>query len=218
MFAATHLPTLSLGRLATGLPGAAGMLRRCGMTASAAPEVPLAQAAAERALSLPAIVGALEDLAAQAGARSTWPTEDLIAYILERYHAGHRADIPVLRTLALDLANRIEAAPEPRELAQLIGAVDLAMEEHMRKEELRVFPMMLRGRRERLGEWIALLRREHEDAAPFVLRLEAVTQGYRAPADDGLWLRFYEELERFVEDMVAHIYLEEQVLFRRFAA
>lgn len=218
MFAAQRLPSLSLGRLATGLPGAAGVLRRCGMTASAAPDLPLAQAVADRALPLPAIVGALEDLATAAGARATWPTEDLIAYILERYHGGHRADIPVLRALALDLAGRAESAPAPRELADLIGAIDLAMEEHMRKEELRVFPMMLRGRHERLTEWIAFLRREHEDAVPFVLRLEAVTRGYRAPADDGLWLRFYEELERFVEDMVAHIYLEEQVLFRRFQA
>lgn len=218
MFSAERLAQLPLETLATGLPGAAGVLRRCGIAASAAPDRPLAEAAAERALALPPILGALEDLAESARAARGWPTEELIAHILGRYHGGHRADLALLRALAADMAERGESGdPEALDrLASLIDAMNLAMEEHMLKEELRVFPLMLRGGCARLDEWIALLRREHEDIAPFLLRLEAVTEGFRPPGPDAQQIRLYGELERFAEEMVAHVFLEEQVLFGRF--
>lgn len=210
MFTAVRMPHLPLGVLATGLPGAAGVLRRCGIAASAAPDRPLAEAAAQRDLALPAILDALKDLAAAAESLRDWPTEDLVAHILGRYHCAHRADLALLKTLSADLR------PVPNALASLIEGLALAMEEHMLKEELRVFPMMLRGGCAWLEEWIVLLRREHEDAASFLLRLEAVTGGFCADHADRA--RLYVELERFMEEMVAHVFLEEQVLFRRFQA
>lgn len=219
MFTAEALPQLSLGVIATGLPGAAAVLRRCGLAACDRPGLALAEAAAETGLSLAALLGALEDLGAAERPAMAWPTEELIAHILGRYHRSHRIELATLRHLATEVeaaaAGRTDA---PNGLAAMIEALALAMEEHMLKEELRVFPLMERGCHDRLAEWIGLLRREHEDVAPYLLSFEAITGGFRPPeAAGGVWTHLYVELERLAEDIVAHVFLEEHVLFPRFA-
>lgn len=217
MFSDERLPDLPLGVLATRLPGAAGVLRRCGISACDGPQRPLCEAAAECAVALPAILGALQDLAGAARAASSWSTEELIEHIVGRYHHCHRADLVLLRRLAADLEG---GPPERAEgLGDLIRALGFSLEEHMLKEELRVFPLIRLGCRDRLPDWFELLEREHEDTVHFLLRIEAVTDGYRPKgAEQGLWIRFYGELERFSEEIVAHLFLEEQVLFPRFLA
>ena len=131
---------------------------------------------------------------------------------------------PLYTTHILRLAAELEGAatvrPERSEgLGDLIRALGFSLEEHMLKEELRVFPLIRLGCRDRLPDWFELLEREHEDTVHFLLRIEAVTDGYRPKgAEQGLWIRFYGELERFSEEIVAHLFLEEQVLFPRFLA
>jgi regulator of cell morphogenesis and NO signaling len=220
MFSDERLPDLPLGVLATRLPGAASVLRRCGIAACDGPQRPLCEAAAESAVALPAILGALQDLAGAARAASSWTTEELIEHIVGRYHQRHRSDLLLLRRLAAELEGAATVRPERSEgLGDLIRALGFSLEEHMLKEELRVFPLIRLGRRDRLPDWFELLEREHEDSVHFLLRIEAVTDGYRPKGpEQGLWIRFYGELERFCEEIVAHLFLEEQVLFPRFMA
>lgn len=220
MFSDHRLPHLPLGVLATRLPGAAGVLRRCGLAACDDPQRPLSEAAIACDVAFPAILGALQDLARAARAASGWPTEELIAHIVGRYHQCHRSDLALLRALAQDLEGASCAGPGCCEgVGGLIRALGFSLEEHMLKEELRVFPLMRLGRSDRLSDWFELLEREHEDTVHFLLRLEALTDGFRPPgAEPGLRIRFYGELERFSEEIVAHVFLEEQVLFPRFQA
>lgn len=220
MFTAEALSKLSLGAIATGLPGGAGVLRRCGLPACDGPQTSLAEAAGAQGVFLPAVLGALEDLSAAEQPAADLPTPELIDHILERYHRCHRSELATLRHLATDLeASAAGQASAPVGLSVVIDALTLAVEEHMRKEELRVFPLMARGGGDRLPEWIALLRREHEDTAPYLLRFEAITSGFRLPATaSGVWAHLYAELERLTDEMVAHVFLEEQVLFPRFFA
>ena len=220
MFSDHRLPDLPLGVLATRLPGAAGVLRRCGLAACDDPQRPLAEAATECGVALPAILGALQDLAEAARSASAWSTDDLIAHIRGRYHQCHRSDLVMLRALAQELEGAACARSSRSEgVGELLSALGFSLEEHMLKEELRVFPLMRLGRGDRLSEWFDLLRREHDDTVHFLMRLEAITGGFRPPdGERGLWIRFYGELERFSEEIVAHVFLEEQVLFPRFQA
>lgn len=86
----------------------------------------------------------------------------------------------------------------------------------MLREELRLFPLMRAGRRDLLAGPLATMRAEHEDNAAFLLRTEHLTRGYAAPADGGAeWRSLYADLAQFTEALVAHVFLEEDVLFPR---
>ncbi len=212
------LQNLPLSALATGLPGAAAVFRRCGIGFCGDGARSLAEAVAASEVSLPAMLGALEDLVGAARSGTPDGTEALIAFIVARYHERHRADLPRLIALAGEVEAAARDRPEaPRGLAELLDGMRAGLEEHMLKEELRVFPLMRMGRRDRLGAALALMRDEHADNAQFLLRVEALTRGYRLPPDAGpAWRDLYAELERVADDLVAHVYLEERVLFPRF--
>lgn len=127
-------------------------------------------------------------------------TATLIAHILERFHEGHRRDLPVL------LAQAREAAPP---LAAHLESIANALEHHMFKEEARLFPMMEQGGHSLLGLLIDDLEAEHrvhEDALAMLIALmdECAPESLRQP------------LQHFVDELRAHVQIEDEVLFRRF--
>ncbi|MBA3326370.1 MAG: hemerythrin domain-containing protein, partial [Rhodobacteraceae bacterium] len=147
-------------------------------------------------------------------------TGALIDFIVARCHERHRADLPGLIALAVEVeAAAGGRADAPCGLADLLDGLRAGLEEHMLKEELRVFPLMRAARRDLLAHPLALMRAEHEDNAEFLLRAEHLTRGFRPPAGAGpAWERLCAELARFQEDLVAHVFLEERALFPRFEA
>jgi len=207
-----------LSALATGLPGAAVVFRRCGIGFCCDGRRSLAEAVAASEVSLPAMLGALEDLEGSARRGAPEATEALIAFIVARYHERHRVELPVLIGRAAAVEDTARGRPEaPRGLAELLGALHASLDEHMLREELRVFPLMRQRRTDRLGAALALMRAEHEDNGQFLIRVEQVTRGFRPPADAGAaWEGLYAELERFADELAAHVYLEERLLFPRF--
>lgn len=211
----------TIAELVTGAPGAAALLRSYGVdVAASAPGETLAAAAAARDLPLEPIVAAL-DRRAQA-VRSAMPEGPgaLIDFILERYHGRHRAELPGLIALAAEVEATARGRPDaPEGLAELLDGLRAGLEEHMIKEELRVFPLMRAGRGDLLAGALALMRDEHEDNAPSLLRAAQLTGGFRPPADaTPEWRRLCADLARFADDLVAHVYIEESVLFPRFEA
>lgn len=216
-----RLQTRTLRDLATGHPGAAAVFRRCGIAfCEGAGERSLVQAVATSDVSLRAMLGALEDLIAAVERGAPGETEALVDFIVSRHHAPHRAVLPDL-VMRAGQAERALAgrADGPRGLAELLRRLGDRMEEHMRDEEREVFPRMIaRGRGATAGE-VARLREEHADMAQAVLEVEHVTRGYRPPAGaEDAWGRLYGDVEQFMDDIVAHFYLEEQALFPRFGA
>jgi regulator of cell morphogenesis and NO signaling len=142
----------------------------------------------------------------------------LIAYLIERYHEVHRAELQVL----CPLARRIEAEhadhPDcPRGLADFLESFAIALNCHMRREEIVLFPM-LTGR---AGPMISLplmtMMDEHEDQHDRLDKLTRLALGFVPPADAPVaWRRLYAGLAKLGEDLRRHIYLEDEVLFRRF--
>lgn len=127
-------------------------------------------------------------------------TATLIAHILERFHEGHRRDLPVL------VAQAREAAPA---LAEHLASMGAALEHHMFKEEARLFPMMEQGGHSLLGLLLDDLEAEHRrHELALATLIELMEQSAPEP------LR--QPLQHFVDELRAHVQTEDEVLFRRF--
>lgn len=203
--------------IALGLPGAAGALREAHVGFCRHPERPLADAAQRRG----ADAAALADEIARRAARPLGAPQDsaaLIAYIVNRYHGGHRRALAA----AIPLARKVErvhadAENAPVGLADLLEAMAAELEDHMWKEEERLFPMMLQGGGGLIAGPLAQMRDEHADQTGHLLALERVTRGHSAP-DDACrsWRALMDATRDLMDELITHMWLENAVLFPRF--
>jgi regulator of cell morphogenesis and NO signaling len=145
---------------------------------------------------------------------------DLLAFILERFHAVHRAELPGL----IELARKVESeqaghAGLPDKLADWLEAMTQSLESHLQKEEQILFPMMAGGGHPMIAAPIGVMRAEHEDHEVNLDKLAKLTNGLRPPEDAGpAWRALYAGLAKFVNDLNWHIYVENEALFPRFGA
>jgi regulator of cell morphogenesis and NO signaling len=203
--------------VALGLPGAAGALREARVGFCCHPERPLADAAVRRGVDAAALV---DEIALRAGRPHGAPddTTALIAYIVNRYHGGHRRALAA----AIPLARKVErvhadAERAPIGLADLLEAMAADLEDHMWKEEERLFPMMVQGGGGLIAGPIAQMRAEHADQTGHLLALEHITRGHSAPEDAcGSWRALMDATRDLMDELIAHMWLENAVLFPRF--
>ncbi len=217
--APSTLATRSLGEIAASLPGATAVFRRhkldfcCGGSAS------LEQAARDKGLPLASIE---EELATLAPQESTLPenVEDLIQLVLERYHAVHRRELPELRKLAARVESvHVDHPASPKGLADLVARIQAELESHMQKEEQILFPLMLAGGSPMIGNPIAVMRHEHDEAGEDLKAMEKLTNGLTLPDDAcNTWRALYAGLGKFADDLTEHIHIENNILFPKFDA
>ena len=142
------------------------------------------------------------------------PTE-LVDHILVRFHARHREQLPAL----IRQARRVEQVHGDREdcpagLADHLAAMQQELESHMQKEEQVLFPLLARGHGAMAGAPIAVMRMEHDHHGQALERLSALTNGITLPRGAcTTWRALYLGLAAFREDLMAHIDLENNVLF-----
>jgi regulator of cell morphogenesis and NO signaling len=210
----------TLADIAATLPGASGVFRRHKLDFCCGGRVPLAQAAAGRGLAVDALEAELEAVAAQ-GLPAERPegTVALIDLIETRYHAAHRRELPEL----IRLARRVEVAHKdhkavPRGIAALLDRLSGELDAHMKKEELILFPMMCRGGHPMIGQPIAVMLAEHDDAGAHLRELEALTNDFAVPDDAcPTWRALYVGAKKLADDLMEHIHTENNVLFPRFS-
>lgn len=143
----------------------------------------------------------------------------LVDHILARYHAVHREQLPEL----IRLARRVEQVHGDREdcphgLAEHLEAMAQELESHMDKEELVLFPLIVRGQGALGSMPIHRMRGEHEEHGESLRRLQALTDQIIPPRGAcTTWRALYSGLQAFHDDLIVHIHLENNVLFERFA-
>ncbi len=160
------------------------------------------------------------DPAADLSAVSTRDTATLIAEILSRYHEVHRRELPEL----VALARKVEAVhaghgAEPVGLADALQDMVGDLEVHMKKEELILFPAMLRQEGRPLSAPITQMRHDHDEHGTHLRRLAEITNGFTPP--DGAcrsWQALYAGTRKLAADLTDHIHLENDILFPRFEA
>lgn len=213
-------PETIVGDIASTLPGAAEVFRRNGISFCCGGKLSLAEAAAGQGLAVAPLLDALRAL--EEGAARTAPdaTLPLIDHILSRYHDTHRAELDWL----IPLAQKVETVhgdheEAPLGLTEALVALRDELESHMAKEEQVLFPMMRQGGHPMIRNPIGVMRHEHDTAADLLRGIEHVTHGLALP--EGAcrsWTALYTGLEKFTGDLVAHMHLENTVLFPRFEA
>ncbi|MBN8927052.1 MAG: iron-sulfur cluster repair protein YtfE [Rhodospirillales bacterium] len=209
----------TLADIATALPGATALFRQHKLDFCCGGNVPLREAAAVRALDVPALEAGLDEVAARATPVATpADTDALIGLIETTYHAGHRAALPELQRLARRVEAVHKANPAvPAGLADLLAAMGEDLEAHMRKEEQVLFPLMRAGGHPMIGHPIAMMLAEHDDHGAHLRALEALTQDFTPPEGAcTTWRALYAGLAQFTDALMAHIHLENAVLFPRF--
>ena len=143
---------------------------------------------------------------------------ELTRFIETRYHARHREQLAML----VELSEKVEAVhvDDPRApagLAVVLRRMIGAMEVHMKKEELILFPAIRKGGVPGLENPIAVMRADHDDHVVELAEIRRITGGPDLPDDAcGSWTRLYMGLEDFMDDLQAHIRLENDVLFPEF--
>ena len=209
----------TLADIAATLPGSTGVFRRHKLDFCCGGRVKLAQAAADRGLELDGLEAELAAVVTLGlPAERPESTEDLITLsrpaTTQRIGANCRSSCdwrggwrPCTRT---SQQSRVA-------LAALLERMGSELEDHMRKEEDVLFPLMRRGGHPMIAQPIAVMLAEHDDHGAHLRTLERLTDDFTAPAEAcPTWRALYIGVKKLADDLVEHIHTENNVLFPRF--
>ena len=156
----------------------------------------------------------------------TWSSTLLVDFIVENHHAFVKRAIPELEAFLERVCDR-HGNDEPALLKIRECFLDLSDEltNHMEKEEVILFPAILRLELETLEHHpieriiqapIAAMEDEHETAGQLIREIRSLSNHYTPP--DFACPTFqitYQKLKEFDNDLMRHIHLENNILFER---
>lgn len=227
-------PDTRIADIAAQNPATIRIFQRFGIDFCCGGKRPVSEACAEKQVTFGELQRELE------AAGETSATEipgadakltDLIRYIVDKYHADLRVELPRLGQMAAKVLD-VHGARFPEMLPALFATFRGLREElemHMMKEERVLFPYVERleamaERSERLPASpfgsiqapIGMMEHEHDDAAKALATLRRLTGGYTPPADACNTFRgLYHGLEELEKALHEHIHLENNVVFPR---
>ena len=222
-----------VGELAAELPGAAQVFQRANIDFCCGGKLSLEKASVARGLDPNKVLAELEASAsstARADAPgSRWnqlPVQALISHIVEKHHAYVRRETPTLLAW-LDKVVRVHGANHP-ELARVrhsFTAMASEMAQHMAKEELLLFPAIVKlaspnppaaETSQAIAAPVAQMIREHDHTGNDLEQIRQASGDYTPPPDGCATYRaLYQGLAAFESDMREHVHLENNVLFPR---
>ncbi|NCM97761.1 MAG: hypothetical protein AUK60_05140 [Rhodobacteraceae bacterium CG2_30_10_405] len=142
----------------------------------------------------------------------------LTTFIETRFHQTHREQLPDLAALALKVERVHGDRPDaPHGLGAVLERLIGELEVHMKKEELILFPAIRRGGMPGIENPIAVMRADHDVHDATIARILGLTNNLTLPTGAcRSWTALYDGLKVFLDDLDAHIRLENDVLFPRF--
>jgi len=149
---------------------------------------------------------------------------DLVVHVMERYHRETRRGMAELEGFAEEAA-LLEGHRFPL-FIQIRDEVDLfctEMRSHLKMEEVTLFPAILAKEQGRevqkeaeLMDPLELFEDEHEAAAGLLKRIWNLTGGFKTPEGaPQVQLDLYQACQTLAESLVRHIYLENEILFKK---
>jgi regulator of cell morphogenesis and NO signaling len=104
----------------------------------------------------------------------------------------------------------------PKGLGALLVAMHEDVLDHLEKEEQVLFPMILAGQGASAVGPVHVMEREHDEHGRNLRRVRELTGDLQPPAEACVtWRALYLGLQQFEEELMAHIHLENNILFRR---
>jgi regulator of cell morphogenesis and NO signaling len=212
--------TTTLAELAVVHPAAARVFYANRLDFCCGGRRPFADACRERGLDSDAILDEIrrEDAVAESPAR--WelaPMPALVDHIVTHYHHRLRKSLPILTDMArlVEVRHRDKVSC-PMGLAALLDYVHQSVLDHLEKEEAILFPAILRRTGARMSAPVYVMELEHEHHKGDLLRIRALTNDFTPPADAcGTWRALYVGLQQLEQELMEHVHLENNILFRR---
>jgi len=215
----------SLARWVSDHPGASAVFLRYRLDFCCGGQQPLDEACRDSGLDCAQVVaevraGDAESTSAPVNWELRTPAE-LVDHILRTYHEPLRRDLPAL----VESARKVERVHAdkgtcPSGLADHLSRVSAALDEHMRLEETGLFSALTGGEKSPdIEAAIRTLMREHDEHGENLRRVRELTADLKAPPEAcATWRATYDGLEQLEADLMAHVHLENNVLFPRVLA
>jgi regulator of cell morphogenesis and NO signaling len=219
--------------LALEIPAATRVFERLHIDYCCGGNRTLDEACKTAGVSVERVIEALEGENAASAVAREWTSEplgELVAHIQGTHHVYTReaiARIPRLieKVVAAHGANH----PELRRIETVFAGLAQELAMHMMKEEMVLFPHVVRMEEASLAGEPALpppfgtvrnpvrmMEHEHDSAGAALRELRSLSSDYSAPADGCLTYRtLYGAMAEFEADLHQHIHLENNVLFPR---
>lgn len=220
MSTTTLSPETTLAELAVTHPAASRVFHRHALDFCCNGRRPLTQACAEKSLDPGAILREVESEETSTDAGIRWderPLPELVDHILTFFHARIRTEIPALIAMAERVEMRHADKPSrPVGLAEHLHNVHREVLSHLEKEEQVLFPMILGGWGPRAGVPIRVLEGEHDEHGAALRKVRELAHDLVPPPEAcTTWRALYLRLSEFEAELMQHIHLENNVLFRR---
>jgi regulator of cell morphogenesis and NO signaling len=211
---------MTLAELAVTHPAAARVFRRHRLDFCCGGRRPLHEVCRERQLDAGSVLAAIAVEDPLVPDQRRWdeaPITALVEHIQTVYHARLREQLPALIAMARRVETRhADKASCPRGLAAHLEAMHEAVLEHLQKEEQILFPMIVGGMGRRAGGPVHVMEVEHEHHGQNLERVRRLTTDL-VPPDEACttWRALYLGLQQLEQELMEHIHLENNVLFRR---
>ncbi|WP_369764888.1 iron-sulfur cluster repair di-iron protein [Flavobacterium sp. WC2429] len=163
----------------------------------------------------------------------SWPLDLLADYIEKTHHRYVEEKIPVLLQF-LDKLCKVHGATHPElfEINELFIGCAGELTQHMKKEELILFPFIKKMVKATLTDElieqphfgtvnnpIAMMMAEHEAEGDRFVKIAALTNNYTPPSDAcNTYKVTFSMLNEFEQDLHKHIHLENNILFTKAVA
>jgi regulator of cell morphogenesis and NO signaling len=182
---------------------------------------PIADVCIDKRVSAPELIAELEQgIAGAPDDTKDWntaPFAELIEHILNRHHSYLRSELPRIQIWLDKVYSKygVQDAESIGRMPAVYNAMRAELEGHIQKEELVLFPAILRGEYGVSGP-IRVMEMEHESAGEALRLLRSFTNNYTVPEHACRTYRaLFEGLQELEADLHIHIHLENNILFPR---
>ncbi|AYO33304.1 iron-sulfur cluster repair protein YtfE [Haemophilus influenzae] len=211
-----------LSELAVSIPGATKIFREYDLDFCCGGSVLLEVAAQQKNLNLAEIEKLLTDLQQSKAENNDkdWTSAsyaEMIDHIITRFHNRHREQLPELITLAEKVENVHGDRDDcPIGVTAQLEKIYAELSQHLMKEEQILFPMIKMGNYAMASMPIRVMEMEHDEAGQDVEVIKSLTNNCTLPADACFsWKALYSGINEFIDDLMHHIHLENNILFPR---
>ncbi|STT86445.1 nitric oxide-dependent regulator DnrN or NorA [Klebsiella pneumoniae] len=103
----------------------------------------------------------------------------------------------------------------PKGLTKYLTMLHQELSSHMMKEEQILFPMIKQGMGAQAGGPISVMESEHDEAGELLEVIKHITHNVTPPPEAcTTWKAMYNGINEMIDDLMEHISLENNVLFR----
>ncbi|WP_243291482.1 iron-sulfur cluster repair di-iron protein [Bacillus sp. FJAT-47783] len=190
---------------------------------------PLKEALTEKNLPVEDIVQQLNEQFQNANKKveKNWEEatySELIEHIVHKHHRYLNEELPQLSPYVTKVL-RVHGGEQPHlvKIHKLFNELKTELEQHLMKEEVQAFPLILHYEQEPTPENEAAMKKvifelvsEHDKAGDIIKEMRDITNDFTPPAHAcGTYRLVYNRLEALESDLFEHIHLENNILFPR---